>query len=208
MNVHDMQYRDRSELVSSEGRLDLSFFQKLKLKFFIAKVKRYPLGGTKWQLMQEKVSLLPDWGYYARKRAAFYMATMNCGNSFYAHTGVAMLYPKNIVIGENVTINRYSIITAKDKVDIGNNVLIGSNVIINSGNHNYINLDIPINQQGHTIAPITIEDDVWIGSNVCILAGVTIGQGSVIGAGAVVTKNVEPYSVMGGVPARLIKSRK
>ena len=205
--MHNIKYRDRSEFVSTKGTLELTFIQKLKLKLFVRRVRRFPLGGTKWQLMQENVSLLPDWGYYARKRAAFYMATMNCGNVFYAHTGVSMLYPKNIVIGENVSINRFTVITAKDKVTIGNNVLIGSNVIINSGNHNFSKVDIPINQQGHTIAPIMIEDDVWIGSNVCVLAGVTIGKGSVIGAGAVVTKNVEPYSVMGGVPARLIKKR-
>lgn len=205
--MHNITYRDRSEFVSTKGTLELTFIQKLKLKLFIRRVRRFPLGGTKWQLMQENVSLLPDWGYYARKRATFYMATMKCGNVFYAHTGVSMLYPKNIVIGENVSINRFTVITAKDKVTIGNNVLIGSNVIINSGNHNFSKVDIPINQQGHTLAPIIIEDDVWIGSNVCVLAGVTIGKGSVIGAGAVVTKNVEPYSVMGGVPARLIKKR-
>ena len=206
--MKNITYRDRSELVSSEGKFDLNIFQKLKLELFITQVKRYPLGGTKWQLMQEKLSLLPDWGYYARKRAAFYMTTMDCGNTFYAHTGVTLLYPKNITIGENVSINRYTIVTAKDKISIGNNVLIGSNVIINSGNHNYEKLDIPIYKQGHSTAPIIIEDDVWIGSNACILAGVSIGKGSIIGAGAVVTKSVESYSVMGGVTARLIKKRK
>ena len=205
MNI--ITYRDRSEFVSSEKPFKLSLFQQIMLKAFIKRVKRFPLGKTKWQITQEKLSLLPDWGYYARKRAAFYMATMNCGSSFYLHTGAVMLYPNNIIIGDNVTINRFSVITAKDKVIIGNNVLIGSHVIINSGNHVFSNVDIPINQQGHSIAPIIIEDDVWIGSNACVLAGVTIGKGSVIGAGAVVTKNVEPYSVMGGVPATLIKKR-
>jgi acetyltransferase-like isoleucine patch superfamily enzyme len=61
--------------------------------------------------------------------------------------------------------------------------------------------------QGNTAFGVVIEDDVWIGTGARILDGVTIGRGSVIGAGAVVTKGVAPYSVMGGVPAKLIRSR-
>jgi len=64
-----------------------------------------------------------------------------------------------------------------------------------------------INQQGHTLKPIVIHDDVWIGGGAIILAGITIGQGAVVAAGAVVTKNVEPYTIVGGVPAKRIKER-
>ena len=64
-------------------------------------------------------------------------------------------------------------------------------------------------QQGFTeVDPIVIEDDVWIGARVIILKGVTIGKGSIIGAGSVVTKDVEPYSIVGGNPAKLIRKRK
>ncbi len=202
-----MEFRDRSEVKETIGALKLNWLQRLKIKRFINCVKKFPLGGTKWQLMQEKVSLLPDWGVPARLRAAFYMATMECGDKFYAHTGISMLYPKNIKIGERVSINRNTMITAKAPIEIGNNVSIGPNVVINSGNHNFSRKDIPICNQGHTVENITIENDVWIGASAIILAGVTIGVGSVIAAGAVVTKDVEPYSIMAGVPARLIKKR-
>lgn len=202
-----MEYRDRSELREKIGNYHPSILQRLKLNRFIKRVKRYELGGTKWQLTQEKVSALPDWGIYARHRAAFYMATINCGNQFYAHTGFILLYPDNVTIGDHVSINRNTIITAKAHIHIGDNVSIGPNVIINSGNHNFEKTDIPINRQGHTVSPIIIEDDVWIGGGAIILAGVTIGKGCVVAAGAVVTKDVEPFSVVGGVPAKLIKKR-
>ncbi len=92
-------------------------------------------------------------------------------------------------------------------IKIGDNVLIGPNVVIRAADHNFDNIDIPINMQGHRSGRIIIEDNVWIGANVTIIRDVTIGTGSVIGAGAVVTKDVPPYSIAAGVPARVIKSR-
>ncbi|MCA9936785.1 MAG: hypothetical protein KC415_22775 [Anaerolineales bacterium] len=73
--------------------------------------------------------------------------------------------------------------------------------------HGFADVQRPISEQGYTNAPIVIEDDVWIGFQAVILPGVTVGKGSIIGAGAVVTKDVPPYSIMGGVPARLIRQR-
>lgn len=203
----EFEYRDRSELEATIGQYKMSFIEKVKLKYFVNKVRGYELGKTKWQIMQEKVSLLPDWGYYARIRAAFYMATLTCGEKFYAHSGVSILYPQNIVIGKNVSINRYTTITARAPVTIGNNVLIGPFVTITSSNHAYDIQNILIRDQGHRDEPITIEDDVWVGAHAVVLPGVTIGRGSVLAAGAVVTKDVAPYSVVGGVPAKYIKKR-
>ncbi|HOO26508.1 MAG TPA: DapH/DapD/GlmU-related protein [Clostridiales bacterium] len=74
--------------------------------------------------------------------------------------------------------------------------------------HSYTDPDTPIVDQPTDQRKITIEDNVWIGANAVITPGITIGTGSIIGAGAVVTKDVEPYSVMGGVPAKLIRKRK
>lgn len=202
-----MEFRDRSEYREKLGDFRPSFFQQISMRKYIKRVGKYDIGGTKWQLEQEKVSALPDWGFYAHRRAAFYMSTMNCGDKFYAHTGVIMLYPNNITIGKHVSINRNTMLTAKAHIHISDNVSIGPNVIINSGNHSFEKLDVPINQQGHSVSPITIEEDVWIGGGAIILAGVTIGKGSVVAAGAVVTKDIEPFSVVGGVPAKLIKKR-
>jgi maltose O-acetyltransferase len=86
--------------------------------------------------------------------------------------------------------------------------MMGEDVILITSTHGHDNLNIPmILQESHNF-PIKIEDDVWIGDRVIILPGVTIGTGSIIGAGAVVTNDVDAFSVVGGVPARVIRSRK
>ena len=93
-------------------------------------------------------------------------------------------------------------------VTIGKNVLMGPNVQIYTSNHKFDDLSVPIGQQGNEEAkPVIIEDDCWLAANVIILPGVTIGTGSVIGAGAVVAKSVPPYSICVGNPAKVIKSR-
>lgn len=94
-------------------------------------------------------------------------------------------------------------------VSIGDNVMMGPECMIFSANHRYDRLDIPMCCQGNgETKPVVIEDDVWIGARVIILPGVRIGTGSVIGAGSVVTHDVEPYSIVGGNPAKLIRYRK
>jgi len=110
-------------------------------------------------------------------------------------------------IGDNVAINNDVWINACGSVSIGNYVLVGPKVIIHSANHRYDNPNVPIQRQGHTFKEVIIGDDVWIGAGVIILPGVKIGKGAVIGAGSVLTKNVSPYTVVAGVPARKIKKR-
>lgn len=110
-----------------------------------------------------------------------------------------------IYIGENCTINRNTLIIGN--VKINKNVLIAPNVVIVGSNHNFERIDIPIKSQGVSSRGIVIEEDVWIGANVTVTDGVKIGKGSIIAAGSVVTKTVESYSIVGGVPAKKIKSR-
>lgn len=110
-------------------------------------------------------------------------------------------------IGADSAVNNYSVINGAGGVEIGDHVLIGPNVQIVSYQHAYADPDTVIGRQELVYKPIVIEDDVWIGASAVILAGVRIGKGSVIGAGSVVTKSCEPYSVMAGVPARKIKQR-
>lgn len=110
-------------------------------------------------------------------------------------------------IGAGTAINNFSVVNGTGGVEIGRNVLIGPNVQIISYQHNYRDRGLPIKQQGTTGKKIEIGDDVWIGASTVILAGVVIGQGSVIGAGSVVTRSCAPYSVLAGVPARLMKER-
>lgn len=92
-------------------------------------------------------------------------------------------------------------------VFIGKNVMIAPNVVIIAFNHGFENTELPMGMQKNSEAPVVIEDDVWIASNYTIGKGVTIGTGSIIGANSFVNKDVKPYSIMGGVPAKLIKSR-
>lgn len=112
-----------------------------------------------------------------------------------------------ISIGKNCSINSFCHISGKGDIEIGNNVLIATQCVIISSNHNFERTDIPIKQQGNTPEKIVIEDDVWLGAGVKILAGVRVGKGCVVGAGSVVTKDLPPFSVAVGVPARIIRER-
>ena len=94
-------------------------------------------------------------------------------------------------------------------VTIGNDVMMGPDCVILTSNHGFEDLNAPMwKQPSSTTRPVVIEDDVWIGTRVIILPGVHVGTGSVIGAGSVVTHDVEPYSIVGGNPAKLIRYRK
>ena len=93
------------------------------------------------------------------------------------------------------------------KVTIGKDVMMGPDCIIYASNHEYSDINIPMNKQGSKSAPVNIGDDVWIGARVTILPGVLVGSHSVIAAGAVVTHNVPPFAIVGGVPAKVIKYR-
>jgi len=90
-------------------------------------------------------------------------------------------------------------------VTIGNHVNLAQNITVSGLNHNFENVNIPIDEQGVSTSPITIEDDVWIGANAVILPGVTIGKHSVVAAGSIVGKSIPAYSVCAGIPARVIK---
>lgn len=112
----------------------------------------------------------------------------------------------DISIGSNSTVNPH--VNIHGKVTIGNDVRIASLSTIAGHNHGFADIDKLIRQQPLTIEGIVIEDDVWVGANVVILDGVTVGAHSILAAGAIVTKDVAPYSIVGGNPARLLKDRR
>lgn len=121
---------------------------------------------------------------------------------------------ENIEIGNDVNLGyRPVLIAAKSKIVIGNHVMFGPEVTIRGGNHRIDivgrnMIDVGENEKRPEDDPgVVIEDDVWIGTRAVILAGITIGRGAVVGAGAVVTKSVPPYSIVGGNPARFIRMR-
>jgi len=134
-----------------------------------------------------------------------------CGTNVYIGHNCDFIC-KNIFIGNNVFIgNHASFISANSKIIIGNYVMFGPHVTIRGGNHRIdvigeymynVKEKLPENDQN-----VIIQDDVWVGCNVTILKGVTIGRGAVVAAAAVVTKDVPPYSIVGGNPAKIIKLR-
>ena len=148
-----------------------------------------------------------------------YLLMHNVRGRRLAKIGKSNIHPTAIIregeyvtIGDNCLINHNCLIQAGKSpagyIKIGNYVHTGVNVMMMAFNHGFYTRDIPTKEQDYLDAPIIINDDVWIGAGVIILSGVTIGECSVIGAGAVVTKNVEPFTVVAGVPARKIKDVK
>jgi len=114
--------------------------------------------------------------------------------------------------GQNIEIGDFSGMGVNCRINgpvrIGSHLMMGPDVMIISRRHNFSRLDIPMMFQGDGEPKlVVIEDDVWIGARAIILPGVRIGQGAIIGAGAVVTKDVPPFAIVGGNPARVIKSR-
>jgi len=122
-------------------------------------------------------------------------------------TGVLGNLGVGFVIGDGSSLGEYCYIGAAGGVTIGKNVLVGQRVSFHAENHNFDDPHRPIKEQGVTRRGITVEDDCWIGSGAIILDGVTVGEGSVVAAGAVVTGSIPPYSVAGGVPARVLRQR-
>lgn len=118
-------------------------------------------------------------------------------------------FKSDVTIGEYSQINPFTVIYGGTGVSIGNNVMIAPHCMISSGNHDFKQTEKPIRHAGNlSKGPIVIEDGVWIGANCTITDGVKIGYNAVIGAGSVVTKDVLPWDIVGGVPAKVIGSRK
>lgn len=129
-------------------------------------------------------------------------------NSIIECTGVIRELGEKLTIGKNVGIAANAFISMRGPVTIGDDTIFGPNVAIHAENHNFDDIQKPIRMQGATRKGIIIGKDCWIGSNVKILDGVKIGDGCIIAAGAVVNKDIPNYSIAGGVPAKVIKSRK
>lgn len=130
-----------------------------------------------------------------------------CGTNINIEKGADFGSGKGILIGNNSGLGINS--KVRGPLEIGANVMMGPDVVIMTNSHNFERIDIPMNIQGSAVPKkVVIGNDVWIGTRAIILPGTTIGNGAIIGAGAVVTKDVPEYGIVGGVPAKLIRSRK
>lgn len=130
-------------------------------------------------------------------------------NNEFLYSVLILSYGGMVKIGNHCSVNPYAIIYGHGKGTlIGNNVLIAAHTVIVPVNHNFEHVDDDINKQGLNSKGIVIEDNVWIGAGCQILDNVRIGNGSIVAAGSVVNKDVPPFSIVGGVPARVLKYRK
>jgi len=137
-------------------------------------------------------------------RKLFYRAAgVKIGKNSFIHMGARFYLPRGVSIGDGTVIGDHCFMDGRASLKIGNNVDIASDVMIYNSEHD-------INSEGFDPIeePVEIEDYVFVGPRVIILPGVKIGKGAVAGAGAVVTKNVAPFKVVGGVPAKEIGERK
>lgn len=128
------------------------------------------------------------------------------GENVSIQPGAYIFNVQSLTVGNNVSIHPMCYIEAYGGIEIGNDVSIAHCVTIMSVNHGYKDLTIPIKDQPLDPRPVCVKDNVWIGSHVVVLGGVTVGEGAVIAAGAIVTKDVPPYSVVAGVPAKVINA--
>lgn len=167
------------------------------------------------ELFRLVIKLFAMWPFLFDRILSFFYkrAMMSCGKGVYLRPSKSDFKGLwNMSIGEGSSIPRGSVFYCTEApLTIGKKVVFGPNPTIITGDHRtdvigkYI-LDIT-EKLPENDAPVVIEDDVWCGANVTILKGVTIGRGSVIAAGSVVTRSIPPYSIAGGVPARVIKKR-
>lgn len=122
-------------------------------------------------------------------------------------THVHLVEPRKLEMRSRASVSPNAILDCRGTLFIGEATMIGIHAIVLTSSHRFGRTDIPMRDQGMSVWPVRIEDDVWIGARAVVLPGVTIGRGSIIAAGAVVTRDVPPYSIAGGVPAKVLRSR-
>ncbi|RUO37053.1 acyltransferase [Aliidiomarina taiwanensis] len=161
-----------------------------------------------YETLMELLFLLPRFSFFNSIKSYFLMmmgAKIGKGVIFYP--GVWIAPGRNLNVGNNVDFSKGVLVTTGGGVDIGDRVLIGYRTQILSANHAIPKKGERIPVSGDVYSPVVIENDVWIGANCVITPGVKIGEGAVVAAGSVVTKDVVPYAIVGGVPAKIIKMR-
>jgi acetyltransferase-like isoleucine patch superfamily enzyme len=123
------------------------------------------------------------------------------------HSGVTVQGSGQLILSQGVVLNNNNYFIVNDKIEIGKNTALAQNVSCIDTNHRFDDVSIPFLDQGIISKAIILEEDVWVGRGSTILFGTTIGKGSIVAAGAVVTKSFPENCIIGGVPAKFIKNR-
>ena len=201
-NIHQsLKYNYR---ITSQGKFSYKkkvFYYKESLKAFFTKTKFYH-----WSiafLMEYIVNdILPHIPFWSIRRHILRIAHMKIGKKSFIMKKCYIMSPGHVSIGNYSTINRGCLLDARGDIHIGSNVSISHNVELVTGGHN-----VQSSNFSAKYLPIKIDDYVWIGTGSIILQGIHIGKGAVVCAGAVVTHDIEPYSIVAGIPAKEIKKR-
>lgn len=199
-----MHYLPEQGSVNKRGR---EIFYKIKpVLYMVAKFYHTMPSGIRnrlWNRKARKKGLIQTGLRWALLKSI----ALEVGDNVRINEDCYIKHPPNIRIGNNVSTWPMTYIECSGGVTIGNDVSIAHSVTIMSEEHIYNSHDIPIKDQGVEYAHVHIEDDVWIGAKATILSGVTIGRGAIIGAGAVVVRDIPENSIAVGVPAKVIKKR-
>jgi maltose O-acetyltransferase len=143
---------------------------------------------------------------FNKLRVAGLRGIIGIGKKTIIQPGFRFGLKNSVQIGNHCQINEDVYIQS---ATIGNYVLIAQKVALLAVTHKFGNMEVPIVLQGSTdVNPVIVEDDVWIGRNVVVMPGIRIAKGAIVGAGAVVTKDIPAYAIAGGVPAKVIRFRK
>ena len=154
------------------------------------------------------LKLMPGIGGLIFRGWFYRLVFKSAGKKLIIYPNVYIIFSHKISVGRRVAINVGTYIDGRGGVTMGDNILIGPNCVISSTGHGTESTKIPMAEQAVQYGEIKIGNDVWLGANVFVRMGVTINDGCIIAAGSVVTTDVPPYSVYGGVPAKLISQRK
>ncbi len=175
--------------------MKLNFFEKILYLFYYVIFSHMP------------PSYFPLIGQFSKllRRSTIGVLMFSVGSNVNIEKGVRAYSPKLISLGSNSGLGINCFIDGK--VEIGSNVMIGPDCKLLGIDHKFDSKDCDIIDQGLSVGKITIGDDVWLGANVIVLSGVTIGDGAVVGAGSVVTRDLPPLSISVGNPATVKKFR-
>jgi len=180
-------------------------------KYFLAKIRSYGVIGLVTMELESYllwiVRGVPGFVGYGLRFGLYKLMFGKLDSFCVVQPNVYFVYCGRLRCGKNFAVNSNTYINAVGGVEIGNDVLLGPNIVISSGEHQYSNGRVPVTIQPIEPKKIIIGDGVWIGANAVIMPGVTLAEGTVVGAGSIVTKSTEPYSVVVGVPARKVKVR-
>lgn len=181
------------------------------LRFFLAKSRQFDLRTNLALWLEGYIRLFVSWvpGFEGMlvRNLLYRLICKRIQGFCYIMPGVYFTHAHRLELGNRVGINSGCNLACRGGLRIGNDSQLGPNVVIVTSGHDFFDPARPIIEQGHTDGPVTLGSDVWIGANATVLPGVTIADGTIVGAGAVVTRDTEPYSIVAGVPARKIGNR-